>query len=58
MYMAKHSGRNRVCLSDEVDMTALKGEKKQQGPQYNEQGIMQTISTMATFHDQDTQAHA
>jgi diguanylate cyclase (GGDEF)-like protein len=58
MYMAKHSGRNRVCLSDEVDMTALMGEKKQQGPQYNEQGIMQTISTMATFHDQDTQAHA
>jgi diguanylate cyclase (GGDEF)-like protein len=57
MYTAKHTGRNRVCLPDEVDMASLKGEN-QQLPQYNEQSLLQTMSTMATFHDQDTQAHA
>ena len=39
-------------------MDALKGDKNQQLPQYSEQSILQTISTMAEFHDQDTQAHA
>ncbi len=58
MYTAKHTGRNRVCLPDEMDATPLKEDEKQQLPQYSEQSILQTISTMATFHDQETQAHA
>ena len=58
MYTAKHTGRNRVCLPDEADEASLKEEKNQQLPQYNEQSILQTMSTMATLHDQDTQAHA
>src|SRR5450755_2622002 len=55
MYMAKHTGRNRVCLPDEVDTSSLKEDKL---PQYSEQTILQTVSTMAAFHNQDTQAHA
>jgi HD-GYP domain-containing protein (c-di-GMP phosphodiesterase class II) len=54
MYIAKSTGRNRVCLPDEADMDLLKGDKTQ----YTEQSVLQTISTMATFHDQGTQAHA
>ena len=57
MYTAKHSGRNRVCLPDEVDVALLKEDKNQQSL-YTEQSILQTISTMATFHDQGTQEHA
>ncbi|HEV2655297.1 MAG TPA: diguanylate cyclase, partial [Ktedonobacteraceae bacterium] len=55
MYTAKHTGRNRVCLPDEVDTAPLKEDKLSQ---YSEQSILQTISTMAAFHDQETQAHA
>jgi diguanylate cyclase (GGDEF)-like protein len=55
MYMAKHTGRNRVCLPDEVDTSSLKEDKL---PQYSEQTVLQTVSTMAAFHNQDTQAHA
>ena len=58
MYIAKHTGRNRVCLPGEVDMAQLQGDKNQQLSQYTEQSILQTISTMAAFHDQETQAHA
>jgi len=58
MYTAKHIGRNRVCLPDEVDATPLKEDENQQLPQYSEQSVLQTISTMAAFHDQETQAHA
>jgi diguanylate cyclase (GGDEF)-like protein len=59
MYTAKHTGRNRVCLpDDERNMAPLTGDKNQQPPQYSEQSVLQTISTMAAFHDQDTQAHA
>ena len=58
MYTAKHTGRNRVCLPDEVDVTPLKEDENQQLPLYSEQSVLQTISTMAAFHGQDTQAHA
>lgn len=58
MYTAKHTGRNRVCLPDEVDVALLKESKTRQLSQYTEQNILQTISTMATYHDQETQAHA
>ncbi len=58
MYTAKHTGRNRVCLPDEVDVALLKESKSKQLPQYTEHSILQTISTMATFHDEETQAHA
>nr|HET6905283.1 diguanylate cyclase [Ktedonobacteraceae bacterium] len=58
MYTAKHTGRNRVCLPDEMEVSTLNGEKNNQLPQYSEQNILQTISTMAEFHDQETQAHA
>lgn len=58
MYTAKHTGRNRVCLPDEVDVALIKESKSRQLSQYTEQKILQTISTMATYHDQETQAHA
>jgi diguanylate cyclase (GGDEF)-like protein len=58
MYTAKHTGRNRVCLPDEADMSLLKEDKNNQFAQYTEQSVLQTISAMATFHDRDTQAHA
>jgi HD-GYP domain-containing protein (c-di-GMP phosphodiesterase class II) len=58
MYTAKHTGRNRVCLPDEVDMARLNENKSQKLPQYTEQSILQTISTMATLHDEETQSHA
>ncbi|HEY5002085.1 MAG TPA: diguanylate cyclase, partial [Ktedonobacteraceae bacterium] len=58
MYTAKHTGRNRVCLPDEMDIALLKENKTKQLPQYTEQSILQTISTMATFHDEETQSHA
>jgi diguanylate cyclase (GGDEF)-like protein len=58
MYTAKHTGRNRVCLPDEVEVVALKGDKYEQLPQYSEQNVLQTIATMVAFHDQETQAHA
>jgi diguanylate cyclase (GGDEF)-like protein len=58
MYTAKHTGRNRVCLPDEVDMALLNENKSQKLPQYTEQSILQTISTMATLHDEETQSHA
>jgi diguanylate cyclase (GGDEF)-like protein len=38
MYIAKHAGRNRVCLPDDtVDMTFLQEEKHQLLPEYTEQ---------------------
>ncbi len=58
MYTAKHTGRNRVCLADGEGIDSVEQEKNQQVPQYSEQSILQTISTMAAFRDQDTQAHA
>jgi len=58
MYTAKHTGRNRVCLPDEVDVALLKKSKSKQLLQYTEQNVLQTISTMATFHDEETQLHA
>lgn len=57
MYVAKHTGRNRVCLSDGMSMAQLK-EKTLQASGYSEQSVLQTISTMAAFHNQGTQAHA
>jgi len=59
MYTAKHTGRNRVCLpGDEMDMASLKQDENQLLPEYSEQSVLQTISTMAAFHDPETQAHA
>lgn len=58
MYTAKHTGRNRVCLPDEVDAALLTEGMNTQPPQYTDQSTLQTISAMATFHDQDTQEHA
>jgi diguanylate cyclase (GGDEF)-like protein len=58
MYTAKHTGRNRVCLPNEADVTLLKKSKSKQLAPYTEQSVLQTISTMATFHDEGTQTHA
>lgn len=59
MYAAKHTGRNRVCLPDEMEQAPLQEEKNLPLlPHYSEQSILQTITTMATFHDQETQDHA
>jgi diguanylate cyclase (GGDEF)-like protein len=58
MYTAKHTGRNRVCLPDDVDMDLFKGDSIKYLPHYTEQSMLQTISVMATFHDQETQEHA
>ena len=58
MYTAKHTGRNRVCLPDEVEVAALKEDQDQQLPRYSEQSVLQTMATMATWHDRETQAHA
>lgn len=52
MYQAKHTGRNRVCLPNEDEL------KEDRLPQYSEPSVLQAISTMAAFHDQETQAHA
>ncbi len=57
MYIAKHTGRNRVCLPDEVDVAPLKVDKNKQLPLYTEQSILQTISALETPNDQETQAH-
>ncbi len=57
MYTAKHTGRNRVCLPDEVEVAALTADTAVHIPQYSEQNVLQTIATMAAFHDQETQAH-
>ncbi len=58
MYTAKHTGRNRVCLSDEVEVAAHTGDQDQQLPGYSEQSVLQTMATMTTWHDRETQAHA
>lgn len=60
MYAAKHTGRNRVCLPDELEVAPLQEDKNLHLPlpQYSEQSILQTMTTMTTFHDQETQAHA
>jgi diguanylate cyclase (GGDEF)-like protein len=59
MYAAKHSGRNRVCLPTRKSKALFTIEdRNEESPQQIEDTMLQTLSTVAAFRDQATQAHA
>jgi diguanylate cyclase (GGDEF)-like protein len=59
MYTAKHTGRNRVCLPRRKSTPLLTIDRNEQLlSQQPEDTMLQTLSTVAAFRDQATQAHA